>query len=138
MMMWDWVMPYATTVWMLGLMGILMVVQLIVVDVAGIRVGHVPGAAVTGDHSQFFFRAARAHANTNESIAIFILAVLFGILMHASPWWLNGAAVVYVVARGAHMIAYYSNVPLARSGSFVVAFVALIIMLAAGVGAGLR
>jgi len=138
MMMQDWLLPFATTVWMLGLMGILMVVQLIVVDVAGMRAGHVPGAAVTGDHGDFFFRAARAHANTNESIAIFILAALFGIMINASPPWLNGAAVVYVVARGAHMLAYYANVPLARSGAFVVALIALIVMLAAGVGAGFR
>ncbi len=138
MMMQDWLLPYATTVWMLGLMGILMLVQLVVADVAGIRVGHVPGSAVTGDHGHFFFRAARAHANTNESIAIFILAALFGIFHNASPWWLNGAAAVYVVARVAHMLCYWANVPLARSGSFVVAFIALIVMLAAGVGAGFR
>jgi len=138
MMMQDWLLPYATTVWMLGLMGILMLVQLSVLDVAGIRAGHVPGSPVTGDHGQFFFRAARAHANTNESIAIFMLAALFGIILHASPRWLNGAAVVFVAARGAHMLCYYGNVPLARSGAFVVAFIALIVMLAAGVAAGLR
>ena len=138
MMMQEWLIPYATTIWMLGLMGVLMLAQLIVLDVAGIRAGHVPGSAVTGDHSHFFFRAARAHANTNESIAIFILAALFGILHNASPWWLNAAAVVYVVARAAHMLCYYANIPLARSGSFVVAFVALIVMLAAGIGAGFR
>jgi uncharacterized MAPEG superfamily protein len=137
-MMQDWLVPYAPTISMLGCMGILMLVQLIVLDVAGIRAGHVPGSAVTGDHGHFFFRAARAHANTNESIAIFILAALFGILHNASPWWLNAGAVVYVVARGAHMFFYYANVPLARSGSFVVAFVALIVMLAAGVTAGVR
>ena len=69
---------------------------------------------------------------------IFILAALFGIFHNASPWWLNGAAVVYVVARAAHMLCYYANVPLARSGSFVVALIAVIVMLAAGVGAGFR
>ena len=93
-MMVDWVLAYATTIWMLGVMDILMLVQLLVVDVAGIRVGHVPGSAVTGDHGQFFFRAARAHANTNESVAIFILAALFGILLQASPGWIDRKSVV--------------------------------------------
>ncbi len=138
MMMQDWLIPYATTIWMMGLMGIVILVQLIVLDVAGIRAGHVPGAPVTGDHGDFLFRAFRAHANTNESIAVFILAAVFGIMHNASPWWLNGGAVVYVAGRVAHMLCYWGDVRLARSASFVVAFVALIVMLAAGVLAGLR
>lgn len=138
MLMQEWLIPYATTIWMMGLMGIVILVQLIVVDVAGIRVGHVPGAPVAGGHDDFFFRAFRAHANTTESIAVFALAAVFGILHNASPWWLNGGAVVYVAARIAHMLCYYGDVRLARSASFVVAFVALIVMLAAGVLAGVR
>lgn len=137
-MMQDRLVPYGATIWSMGLMAMLMLLQLVVLDVAGIRAGHVPGAPVSGGHDDFFFRAHRAHANTNESIAIFVLAALFGILRNASPWWLNGAAVVYVAARVAHMLCYYADVRLARSASFVVAFAALIVMLAAGVAAGLR
>lgn len=137
-MMQDWLLPYRATVAAMGTMGGLVLLQIIVADVAGIRAGHVPGAPVTGGHDDFFFRAVRAHANTNESIAAFILLALFGILRNASPYWLNACAMVYVAARIAHMLCYYGDIKLARSASFVVAFLALVGMLVVGVGATLR
>ncbi len=137
-MMQEWLLPYAPTVWALGIMGALMLLQLIVFDVAGIQAGHVPGATVTGGHESFLFRAARAHANTNESIAVFILLALFGILHNAAPWWLNACALVYVAARIAHMLSYYAGIGLLRSAAFVVAFLALVGMLISGVMAPLR
>ena len=137
-MMQEWLLPYAGTVWAMGIMGGLILVQLIVADAAGIRAGHVPGSAVTGGHESFLFRAARAHANTNESIAAFILLALFGILHNAAPGFLNGCALVFVAARIAHMVFYYGGVGVLRSTAFVVAFLALMGMLIAGVMAPLR
>jgi len=138
MHMQDWLVPYGSTIWAMGIMGGLLVVQLIVLDIAGIQAGHVPGAAVTGDHGDFFFRATRAHANTNESIAAFLLLALFGVLNGAAPWWLNGFATLYVVGRIGHMLCYYAGVKALRSLSFAVAFVALIGMLIVGMAAALR
>jgi uncharacterized MAPEG superfamily protein len=86
-----------------------------------------------GQHGHFFFRAHRAHANTNESVAVFLLLAVCGVLSGASPWWLNTLAWVYVLGRLAHMLCYYANVPRVRSVSFLVAFVALIGMLIATV-----
>src|SRR5262245_6300930 len=137
-MMQDWLLPYSATIWAMGIMGGLLLVQLIVLDVGGIRAGHVPGTAVTGDHSVFLFRAARAHANTNESIAAFVLLALFGVLHNAAPGWLNLCAVVYVAARVGHMLCYYADLKLMRSGSFAVAFLALVGMLVVGAAAALR
>jgi uncharacterized MAPEG superfamily protein len=137
-MMQDWLLPYGATIWAMGIMGGLLLVQLIVVDVAGIRAGHAPGTAVTGDHSSFLFRVTRAHANTNESIAVFILLGLFGVLHGAAPGWLNLCAIVYVAARVAHMLCYYADLKLARSASFAVAFLALLGMLVVGAAAALR
>lgn len=134
----DWVLPYASTIWAMGIMGGLLLVQLVVLDVAGIKAGHVPGAAVGGDHADFFFRATRAHANTNESLAAFILLALFGILLGAAPGWLNLLATVYVAARVAHMLCYYAGISVLRSLAFVVALAALLGMLVIGVAAGLR
>jgi uncharacterized MAPEG superfamily protein len=132
-MMQDWLLPYRATVAAMGTMGGLLLLQIIVLDVAGIRAGHVPGTTVTGGHDDFFFRAVRAHANTNESLAAFILLALFGILRNASPGWLNLCATVYVAARVAHMLCYYADVKLMRSASFAVAFLALVGMLVVGV-----
>jgi len=137
-MMLEWLLPYTLTVWAMGIMGGLILVQLIVVDVAGIGAGHTPGAAVTGGHESFFFRAARAPANTTESIAAFILLALFGILHNAAPWWLNACAIVYVAARVGHMLSYYAGIGVLRSVAFVVAFLALVGMLVSGVMAPLR
>ncbi len=137
-MMQDWLLPYAATIWAMGIMGGLVLVQLIVLDVAGIRVGHVPGTTVTGDHSHFLFRASRAHANTNETIAAFILLALFGVLHNAAPGALNLCAAIYVVARVAHMLCYYADWKLPRSGAFLVAFLALVGMLVIGAAAALR
>ena len=137
-MMLDWILPYRATVAALGTMGGLLLLQIVVLDLAGIKAGHVPGAAVTGGHDDFFFRASRAHANTNESLAAFILLALFGILHTVSPGWLNLCAVAFVAARIAHMLCYYADLKLARSASFVVAFLALVGMLVVGVGATLR
>jgi uncharacterized MAPEG superfamily protein len=137
-MMLDWALPYRATVAAMGTMGGLLLLQMIIVDVAGVRVGHVPGAPVTGGHDDFFFRAFRAHANTNETIAAFILLALFGILRHASPWGLNLCAMAYVAARVGHMLCYYADIKLMRSASFVVAFLALVGMLVVGVAATLH
>lgn len=137
-MMQEWLVPYGATIWCLGVMGGLVLVQLVVFDVAGMRAGHVPGAAVTGGHDDFFFRASRAFANTNETLAAFALLALFGILHNAAPGWLNGAAVVFVVARIAHMLCYYADRRVLRSTAFVVAILALVAMLVLGAAAGLR
>jgi uncharacterized MAPEG superfamily protein len=137
-MMQEWLVPYGATIWCLGIMGGLLLAQLIVLDVAGMRAHHVPGAAVAADHDVFLFRASRAHANTNETLAAFALLAMFGILHNASPGWLNLAAVVFVSARIGHMLSYYADQRKLRSIAFVVAFLALAAMLVLGVAAGLR
>ncbi|HYC00884.1 MAG TPA: MAPEG family protein [Candidatus Limnocylindrales bacterium] len=129
----DWIAPYAATVWAMGMTGALILLQLVVLDVAGIRTGHVPGSTVTADHGNFLFRATRAHANINESIAAFILLALFGVLSGASPWWMNTLAWVYLVARVAHMLCYYAGAQIPRSISFGISMTALVGMLIVGV-----
>jgi uncharacterized MAPEG superfamily protein len=137
-MMQDWLFPYASTVSSIGAGGVLLLAQLVVLDVAGIRGGHAPGAPIATDPSNFLFRASRAHANTNESIAAFILFALYGIFSNASPGWLGAAAWTWVAARAAHMLFYYANIPIARSVSFGVGLLALIAMFACGFAASAR
>ena len=131
----EWLVPYMFTVWALGMSGALLLIQLLVVDLAGIKARHRPGTPVEADHGDFLFRATRAHANTNESIAAFILLVLFGVLSAASPIWLNALSWVYVVARVAHMVCYYAGFQLPRSVAFGVGLVALFGMLVVDVSA---
>jgi uncharacterized MAPEG superfamily protein len=117
---------YAPMVWAMGTSGVLLLLQLLVVDIAGIRSGHVPGAPVASDHGVFMFRATRAHANTNESIASFVLLSLFGIFSSGSAPWLNVLAWLYVLCRVVHMICYYADQRVLRSASFAVSLAALL------------
>ena len=101
-------------------------VQTIVADVAGIRAHHVPGMPVTGGHDDFFFRAARAQANTNESLALFLLLTLAAMLLGANGWLTSALVWVFVIARVVHMLAYYADQRTLRSAASGVGFLCLV------------
>ncbi|HYC57458.1 MAG TPA: MAPEG family protein [Candidatus Binatia bacterium] len=122
----EWLVPYTPSIWAAGTTAMLLIAQIVVLDVAGIRAGHVPGAGVVADHGNFFFRAVRAHANTNESIAAFILVLAFAVLTAATPRWVNGLAWMYVLARTAHMLCYYADARIPRSICFVAGTLAIV------------
>lgn len=127
----DWLLPYASTVHAMAAMAALFVVQLLVVDAAGLKSRHVPGMPVVADHSNFLFRASRAHANTNESLGAFVLLALVAIFLSVSPALTNACAWIYVVGRAGHMVCYYADWRFARSTAFVVLLLALIVLLGA-------
>lgn len=124
-----WLEPYALTVLAMSATAALFIVQMLVLDVAGIRARHVPGAPVPADHGSFHFRATRAHANTNESIAAFILLVVIAIFSAASPKWTAVFAWLYVGGRLGHMLCYYADLRLARSIAFGISLIALVALL---------
>ncbi len=122
----TWLIPYEPTVIALGVSALLLCMQLLVLDVAGIACRHAPGLPIKADHASFLFRASRAHANTNESIAAFIALAVVGILAAANASWLNALAWTYIAARSAHMLMYYLGLSLARSVAFAVGLIALL------------
>lgn len=123
---------YSTTIAALGTLAVLMFCQLLVADVIGLRSKHVPGSQVPSDHNNPLFRASRAVANTNESIAIFILAVLFCMLSGASANATGYSAWAFVIARLLYAACYYSNWQLPRSAMFGISLLALAALLIAG------
>lgn len=127
---WPYLALYKPTLAALAAMGGLLLIQLSVADFFGIRERHPAGHPVTPDPAKIFFRTTRAAANTNESIAVFILLALAGILIAANAVFLNGFAWLYVAGRIAHMIAYYANQARLRSAFFGVAVLGLVGMLA--------
>lgn len=131
----EWLVPYTPTIISFGAVAVLLLIQLVVADLAAIKVRHRPGMPIEANHGNFLFRSARAYANTNETIAAFILLALFGILSGASSEWLNIFAWVYVGARLAHMLCYYLNLQLLRSIVFGVGVIALFGMLGVGIRA---
>jgi len=117
--------PYMPTIWAMGSTGFLMLIQLLVADLAGVKSRHKPGTPVAPDTESFFFRATRSHANTNESVGIFILLAVSGLFSSAPPQWLNVMAWVYFTSRAVHMLCYYANRAMFRSIAFGFSLAAL-------------
>ena len=123
---------YSTAIAALAALGALMLTQLIIADVASIRRRHIPGTTVAADHNDALFRVTRTVANTNESVAIFIVLLLYGTLSGASPTLIAYAAWGYVIMRVLYAACYYANIPLLRSTSFGLSLVSLLAMLLVG------
>jgi uncharacterized MAPEG superfamily protein len=122
----EFLLPYHSTGVALGVVGALLLLQLLVADIAGIKASHKPGMPVAADHNSFLFRASRSLANMNESVAIFIIFAVVGMLSQSNPVWLGRWALLYVAARSAYMLCYWFNIKAARSVCFGFAFLGLI------------
>ncbi len=106
--------------------GGLLLLQLLVADMAGMRAKQMPGMPIEPNHENFLFRASRSLANMNESIAIFIIFALIGILSGADAKWLGLGAWIYIAARTAYMLCYWFNIKLMRSVFFGISLLALL------------
>lgn len=105
--------------------GFVLFLSLLVADVAGVIAKKTPGTLAKEDHSSFLFRSNRALGNINESIAIFIIFALVGILSGADAKWLSYFAWAYVGARIAYLFCYWLNIKLLRSICFGISLIGL-------------
>lgn len=126
---------YQGVICSLGMLAVLMVVQMLVVDIVGIRRKHVPGMSITEGHDSLLFRAARAHGNSNESLPTFLLITVFALAVGANANWLNALAWIFVGGRAGHMLCYYANLQILRSVFFGIGLLAMIGMLVGGLSA---
>jgi uncharacterized MAPEG superfamily protein len=117
---------YLSTLTASVVLACLLLLQFLVVDVSQIRAKQVPGMPVSGGHDNFLFRATRAHANTNESLGLYLLLIFCAVLLSADAHWTATAAWTFTAARGAHMVCYYFDWRNARSLAFGVGLLALI------------
>jgi len=131
----DVAQTYETTIYALASMALLMFVQVMVADVVGIRSKHTPGTSVPSDHDDLLFRVTRTVANTNETIAIFILAIVVCIFSGASPIYTAYAAWIFVLSRAVYTVFYYSNLKVMRSVVFAVSILGLASLLVIGITA---
>jgi uncharacterized MAPEG superfamily protein len=122
----EFLVPYGSALTAFVILGGLYLAQALVADVVGIRAGHVPGMPVTSGHGDLLFRATRAQANTNENLPIFLLLSVSAILLGASVVWTNRLVWAFVLARAAHMVAYYADLRPLRSAMFGIGTFALI------------
>ena len=128
----DFIQTYSSVITAMGALSLLMLSQVLVADVLGLRAKHLPGSQVPADHSNPLFRATRTVANTNESITVFVLAILFCIFSGASVSLTTYAAWTFVAARLLYAICYYSNLQRLRSTMFGVSLLALIGLIVIG------
>ncbi len=85
----------------------------------------------TGEHHSLWAqRMIKAHQNAIENLAIFIPAVLVAHALNISTPVTQGAVVVYFLARLVHFIVYSAGIPVVRTLSFAVGWVAQIAILA--------
>ncbi|PHR61219.1 MAG: hypothetical protein COA43_04370 [Robiginitomaculum sp.] len=119
---------YTLTIKTIAAVGGLLLVQLIIADIAGIKSKHNPGSTVTADHNSFLFRATRVLGNMNESVMIFMAFAIAGILSGADPVLLGRSAMVYALARACFALCYWFNIKTARSIFFGVGAIALFVM----------
>jgi uncharacterized MAPEG superfamily protein len=123
---------YQITIVALGALAALMFIQILILDVVGIRAKHRPGYPIPADHGSFHFRASRVVQNSNESIAVFLLATLFCVLSDGDVFYVACGAWMYVVSRFLYAVFYYLNIQLARSVVFGVSLVAIATLIIAG------
>lgn len=116
--------PYLGLFQATAVLAALVLVQVLVMDVAGMQAKHVPGMPVTAGHGSFHFRAVRAHGNTNENLPLQVLLVVLVLALKVSPDLAVKAAWAFTGARAVHMFSYYFDQRLARSVAFGVGLVA--------------
>lgn len=109
---------YHSTLLAGAVLAVLIMAQVLVADLAGMKAKHVPGMPVTDGHGSFHFRAVRAIGNTNETLPLFLLLAGLALLLGANAQWTNALAWTYVAARAGHMAFYYARIGLARSVAF--------------------
>lgn len=128
----DWITVYTATWGALGGLATLMLLQVFIADIVAIRARQTPGITVNSGHDDPLFRVSRTVANTNETVAIFILAVLFCTLSGASATYTGYIAWAFVGLRTLYAICYYANWSRARSGAFALSLLALLSLLLLG------
>ncbi|MDA0688236.1 MAG: MAPEG family protein [Proteobacteria bacterium] len=123
---------YLLTINAWAALAVLLLLQVLVVDVSALRAKHVPGTPVEANHDNFLFRATRAVANINETIAIYIVVVLFCVFSGANADYTGYLSWAYVGARAAYACCYYFDLRLWRSVCFGVSLLSLSALLVVG------
>ena len=92
------------------------------------------GPEGVGAQSVWAKRAIRVHQNAVENLAIFAPAVLIAHELGISTPATRAAAATYFFARVLHVIVYTAGIPLMRTLTFTVAWIAQLLILLAILG----
>ena len=114
------------TAWVV--VALMYLIQATVADLVGVRTKHTPGMPAEGGHDDLLFRVARAQANTNENLPVFILITAAAMALGNSPSMTANCTWAFVAGRAIHMLAYYADLRPIRSVGFVIGFIAMIVL----------
>ncbi len=78
----------------------------------------------------WFARAKRAHANLGENLLPFAAVVLIAHVAGVHNGWTQGGAVLFLVARIVHVVAYIAGVGIPRTLAYVAGVVGTLIIAA--------
>ncbi len=123
---------YELTTYSLGALALLMLVQMTVADVIGIRAKQIPGTPPEQNHENPLFRASRTVANTNESIGVYLVVILFCIFSGADATYTGYLSWTFVIGRVIYAVCYYTNQQTLRSTVFGISLLALVGLLGLG------
>ncbi|MCG2631164.1 MAPEG family protein [Bradyrhizobium sp. WYCCWR 13023] len=101
--------------------------RIVAVGLGGALAGGAPDSGKLADWAQ---RAARAHGNAIENLAIFAPIVLIAHVLGISSAATKAAVVVYFFARLAHYLVYAAGIPAARTLTFTAGWLAQIAIIA--------
>ncbi len=85
--------------------------------------GVVAGGAPPSDYANAAYRLWRAHMSATEIIGAFTAATIAAMLAGAAPFWVNLAAVVFLVSRIAHAAVHIAGIGAADRGLRSILFV---------------
>ncbi len=101
-------------------LALLCLIPIVLANVVGPMKGiakAVGGPVTDARDDNALFRVDRTHANSVESIPIFVLAAILGMFAGISAWWLGLLVWVFMAARIAYSVVYLRGGPLALGGS---------------------
>ncbi len=120
----DLVPVYGQAIISLIVLGLVVLAQNFLGAIFGLVVGGgTPGAAPSGDYSNFGARTLRTHANSVENLSAFALLVIMAMFVGADPRLVNLLAMAHVAARILYWLIYYAGIGPVGGGPRTLVFV---------------
>ncbi len=101
-------------------LAVLCLIPIILANIVGPMKGMaktIGGPVADARDDNALYRVDRTHANSVESIPIFVLAAVLGMLAGIGAWWLGLLVWFYLAARIAYAVIYIRGGALAMGGS---------------------
>lgn len=111
---------------------LIVLVQSALVGVGKAKAGLVPGSEPEADYENALYRLNRSHQNGVEIMPAATVALVVGILVGISSWWLNLLMGLFLLLRVAYIVIYAQSIgkptQSVRTGVYVAGWATLVIL----------